>query len=75
MRVGEGKIPKTHTNKRAWSHTTTGKERDKHTGGADEASSQNVQLKIRNSEIKWLSGHSSLASPLQFLTIASGVVT
>lgn len=53
----------------------TRKQRDKHTQGPDEANSQNVQLKIRNNEIKWVSGHSSLTSPLQFLTITSGVVT
>lgn len=48
---------------------------DKHTWGADGANIQNVQLKIRSNEIKQVSGHRSLTSALQFLTITSGVVT
>lgn len=32
-------------------------------------------VKIRNNEIKWVSGHSSLTSALQFLAIHSGAVT
>lgn len=54
---------------------TIGEEKDKHTLGADKANNQNVQLKIRNNEIKLVSGHSSLAPPLQWLTITSGAVT
>lgn len=53
----------------------TRKQRDKHAWGADGANIQNVQLKIKNNEIKWVSGHSSLTSALQFPTLTSGVIT